>query len=202
MAQIRDGCFRVVAVNREDLDLVNLHTSKGKFVTVEREHQDYSEEFSEKIGTVNPGNCIHATIQSEDVYRPDGIWRFLNLECFDATELHALEVDNIPAQDMLLMEGAFENGRSNPEKVKEDGSVIGFKIGIADSRGRTAHGPVVTDYKECYKTLQKYGSPPFEIISITQEGIPLEIRYYIAKKGSEIASTIIESGDYLVGQDR
>lgn len=202
MAQIRQGCFRVVASNDQDLDLVNLHNSKGRFVSVEADHQRYSDDLNERIASIVPGNCIQATIQSEDVYRPDGIWRFLQVECFDETELHAVEVDNIVAQDMLLMQGAFEKGRSETEEIQENGRAIGFKIGIADSRGATAHGPVVTDYKECYKFLEKYSSPPFEIVSLTQQGIPLEIRYYLAEKGTDTATEIIEAGEYLVGQER
>lgn len=202
MAQIRDGCFRVIATNPQDIDLVNLHNSPGKLVSIESEHELYSDELEASLSDLKPGNCITASIQSEDVYRIDGIWRALEIERFDETELHAVEVDELIVQDMMLMEGAFEDGQSDPKIVNSDGKRIGFKIGLPDSRGSNAHGPVVTTYKQCYKILKSFGPPPYEILSLTQPGIPLEIRYYLSEKGTRIASDIIDSSEYLVGQSR
>jgi len=202
MAQIREGCFRVIATNPEDIDFVNLHRSPGKLVSIEREHRLYSDSLEERLSNLKPGNCVTATIQSEDVYRVDGIWRALEIERFEKTELHAVEVDEIITPDMMLMEGAFEDGQSEPKVVHSDGKRVGYKIGLPDSRGSEAHGPVMTTYKECYKTLKSFGSPPYEIISITQPKIPLEIRYYLAEKGTSIASDILDASEYLVGQSR
>lgn len=202
MAQIRDGCFRVIAINNEDIDLVNLHRSKGYVVTVERSHQMYSEDFENRLDKLNPGNCINASLQSQDIYRPDSIWRILEFECFDETEIHALKLEDIVVQDLLLMDGAFENGQSKPEIVEENGEPIGFKIGRPDKRGSDPHGPIVSEYRECYKTLKRYGNPPYEIISYTDSENPLEIRYYLSEKDTDIATEIIEAGEYLVGHER
>lgn len=202
MAQIQDSCFRVLSVNDEDLDLIDLHRGRGHIVSVERRHDMYSSDIESQIDSLRPGNCIKALLQSEDIYRPDGIWRFLEFTRFEETELHALKVDNIRAQDMLLMEGAFENGQSSPELIKSEGEVLGYKIGISDSRGGEAYGPVVTTYDEIYDTLGRYDEPPYEIISITEDGVPLEIRYYLKEKDTDIASRIIDAGEYLLGHKR
>lgn len=202
MAQIRDGCYRVLAVNREDIDLVNLHDSPGKAVSVESEHREYSDEFESKISELLPGNCIHATIQSEDIYRPDGIWRFLEFDCFETTELHAIRVDEFIPQDLIFLDGVTEQGQSSPEVIEEDGRKIGFKFGRLDQRGPVVHGPVVTSYKEVYKTLKKFGEPPYEIVSIVSDGVPMEVRYCFAEKGTNLSERIIESGEYLVGHNR
>ena len=202
MAQIRDGCYRIVAVNREDVDLVNLHKSPGKVVSVEREHREYSDGFESQISGLLPGNCVHATIQSEDIYRPDGIWRFLKFNCFENTELHAIKVDEFILQDLIFLDEVIENGQSSPEVIEEDGQKVGFKLGLSDQRGPVAHGPVVTTYKEIYKTLKRYGDPPYEIVSIVSDGVPMEVRYYFAEKGTNLSQDIIESGEYLVGHNR
>lgn len=202
MAQIRDGCYRVVAVNREDIDLVNLHDSPGKVVSVEVEHREYSDEFESQISELLPGNCVRATIQSEDIYRPDGIWRFLEFDCFENTELHAVRVDEMIPQDLIFLDEAMEHGQSSPEVIEEDGRKVGFKIGRLDQRGPVVHGPAVTTYKESYKTLKKFGDPPYEIVSIVSNGVPMEVRYYFAEKGTNLSERIIESGEYLVGHNR
>ena len=201
MAQIRDGCYRIVAVNREDVDLVNLHKSPGKVVSVEREHREYSDGFESQISGLLPGNCVHATIQSEDIYRPDGIWRFLEFNCFENTELHALEVDEFILQDLIFLDEVIESGQSSLEVVEEDGEKVGFKLGLSDRRGPVVHGPVMTTYKEIYK-LKRYGDPPYEIVSIVSNGVPMEVRYYFAEKGTNLSQEIIESGEYLVGHNR
>ena len=202
MAQIRDGCYRIVAVNREDIDLVNLHDSPGKVVSVEVHHREYTDEFESQISELLPGNCIRATIQSEDIYRPDGIWRFLEFHCFEDTELHAIKVDELIPQDLIFLEEAMDHGQSSPEIIKEDGRKVGFKVGRLDQREPVVHGPAVTTYKEMYETLKKFGDPPYEVVSIVSNGVPMEVRYYFAEKGTKMSRKIINSGEYLVSNNR
>lgn len=202
MAQIRDGCYRIIAVNREDIDLVNLHDSPGKMVSVEVEHREYSDDLESQISELLPGNCIRATIQSEDIYRPDSIWRFLEFNCFENTELHAVRVDELISQDLIFLGEAMEQGQSSPEVIEENGRKVGFKFGRLDQRGPVVHGPAVTTYKEIYKPLKKFDDPPYEIVSIVSNGVPMEVRYYFAEKGTNLSERIIESGEYLVGHSR
>lgn len=201
MAQIKDGCFRVLAVNHEDFDLINLHNSPGTVLSVERHHNQYSTGLEEQINRLNPGNCINAKIQSEDVYQVDGIWRILDMDCFEETELHALEVDQLSPEMPLILE-AIESGQSSPETIESNGRKIGFKVAKKDPRGKVAHGPPVTTYIECHKTLRTFGEPPYEIISLTDADTPAEVRYYLSKKGTDVADRIIDEGEYLVAQDR
>lgn len=198
MAQIRDGCYRVVAKSEEDMDLLDLH--EGGLVAVENQHDDYSGEIESDLSRIEPGNCINAVIQSEDVYRPDGIWHFLELDVYEETEYHALNMDHI-TPDIHLIDGVFKKGQSPPELIKEGETPVGFKIARQDTK-TIGTGPVRANFKETYTTLSKFDNPPYEILSLFEEEIPFEIRYYMSKKGTNTAKNLIEAGNYVFGHKR
>lgn len=76
MAQIRESQFGIIAIDEEDMDLVDL---AGGGVIVETEHEYYTHELEESIAELDEGDIIYAMVQGEDVLQPNSIWRFLKL---------------------------------------------------------------------------------------------------------------------------
>jgi hypothetical protein len=78
MAQIREGQFAVMRRNDEDLDLMDLSFSGA--LSVEIDHENYSEEIGEQISQIEEGDILYAQVQGEDILFPNAIWRFLEIE--------------------------------------------------------------------------------------------------------------------------
>lgn len=75
MAQIRESRFSVIGADEEEIDLIDLAGQGG--LSVETEHEYYSDELEEEISELSSGDVIDAMIQGEDILQPNGLWRFI-----------------------------------------------------------------------------------------------------------------------------
>ena len=185
MAQIQDSCFRIMKINDIDIDLLDLH--KEKPVTVEIEHNRYSERLVNDIQGLQRGNVVNAMIQSQDVLHIDGIWRFLEIEPVEPTLLTTIEGYEIPEDDAqelnyLIMDkgGAY----------KQFYTIDDVPVTMFANRANNEDW-IQLNYLDPYKNisdlLSEHCEPPFEIIHQLDTYKDIIRSYYIGDTGTEFS---------------
>lgn len=192
MAQIRETCFRLTNIHDIDIDLADLHS--GFPVTVEYEHSSYTPNLESKIESLCEGNLIYCEIQSEDVLQTDGIWRFLDLECIDKSELSFVEEAPLPEErgqqigySIVTEGGAYE--KYTPDGY-DDLTVILIGSHFDEKEwNQLKHDP----YQEVYSWFTE--DPPYDIIhqKIPEEGFKLS--YHLSETGTQYAEDLKEGDE-------
>lgn len=187
MAQIRESCFRVINVNLDDVDLVDMHSESPSPVSIEKHHSKYTDGIEDKICSLEPGNVIKAIIQSEDVLWIDGIWRVLDFETVDSSIISYIE--RIPIEEIsnkanelgyqLLSRGGIERRT----EIKLSQELVGYLSVRVNNDGEawSELGPTgVNSRKQYYGELSNVSTPPYKIIHMKTENEDCVISYYVS----------------------
>lgn len=187
MAQVRDSCFRVMDINDIDIDLLDLH--KEHPVTVEIEHERYSEELTDDIGELQRGNIVNAMVQSQDVLHIDGIWRFLEVEPLEATLLTGIDDCEIPEDDAqeLGYQIMTKGGAYKQFSTANDVPVTMF-ANQAD-RDEWIRLNYFDPYKDISDLLPEPCEPPFEVVHQWDKDKDIIRSYYIGDSETEFAES-------------
>jgi hypothetical protein len=172
-----------------DIDLADLHS--GFPVTVEREHSSYTSDLESKIESLGEGNVVSCELQSEDVLQTDGIWRFLDLDRVDNSNISFVQEAPLPEEraQQISYRIVTEGGAYEEYTLDGYGDLTVILIGShfdEEKWKQLRYDP----YREVYSWFTE--DPPYEIIhqKIPDEGFKLS--YHLSETGTQYAEDLKE----------
>lgn len=192
MAQIREGCYRVMDISPSDIDLVDLHNPTPFPVSVESEHPAYSDDINDGIEELQKGNVINAKIQSDDVLHIDGIWKFIEIDVVTNTLISTF--DHQPISGRLEQDEGFRlqtAGGVYDEFTAGDAETVRVVKTIDhEDKGDWRNFSYLDAHKGVSRLFDKDASPPYEIIHMREPEEELIKSYYIDDIGTDFAEKV------------